>query len=256
MDRAGLLYVLDRKRLKLVALPAGGSGNEPPPSNEPGTDPGGEPGGGNPGGSPGSDPGGDPGGGDKTFTQEEVNRMMAREKSQGRDAAMRELSETLGVTVDEAKEIVQTHQQREEEQMSEAEKAKAAAERERQEAEAEKAKAARERHDLKVERHIGTIDPNDAEANTSKVTKVARMLDLEVGASDEEVKAAVDDLRTEFPALFEVKADEGGGRRTPPSDPGPSPRRKPPAEDAMSRGAERAKNYQGADGVQYETSFK
>lgn len=224
-------YVLDRERRRLVAIPAGGNGEgggegDPPAPGTPADPP----------------PGG--GGSDKVFTQEEVNRMMAREKSQGRDAAIRDVADQLGVSVEEAKDIIQNHQQQMEAQKTEAQKAQEAADRAKAEAEAEKQLAARERHDLKVERAVGIADPQ-------KAAKVARMLDLEVGASDEEISAAVEATRELFPMLFE-QGQGGGGRKLPDSDPGPSPKPKPSGEDGYSRGADRAKEYQDSmGGVKY-----
>lgn len=230
-----LLYVWDDERRKLYVVPAGAEGEGDPPGTTPPT--GGEGGDGGEGGSGGGD---EP----RTFTQEEVTRMMAREKSQGREAAERALSEELGVSLDDAKSIIKAARDAEEAAKSEAQREKEAAEAARREAEAEKAAAARERHDLKVERMLGIADE-------AKAARVRKMLTVEAGASDDDIQADIDSLKADFPELF-TTGESGGGKRKPPSSspPGTPPPPKP-SEDAFSRGKERAAKYRRG-GVSYE----
>lgn len=241
-------YLWDAERRKLRAIPAGASG-EPPP--DPGSGQGGSEGEGDP---PASGGGGSGGEGDppRTFTQEDVNRIAAREKNQGRQAATQELADDLGVSLDEAKSIIQEAQQKQEAEKSEAQKAKDAADREKQDAATEKAEAARERYEARVERALlrAGIDGDDE----TKLSRISRMITVEVGASQEDITADVEQIKTDFPELFGTKDEggNGGGRKPPPSsDPGGTPPKNRQQEDAFSKGAERAKQH-AAGGVSYQ----
>src|SRR5690606_23599383 len=85
---------------------------------------------------------------DKVFTQAEVTALATREKQQGRQEALREITERLGCTVEEAEQMLKDARDRENEQLTEAErKLKAAEAREAKAAERE-AKAAEREHRL------------------------------------------------------------------------------------------------------------
>ena len=244
-------YAWDATRRRLRPIPSGGSDSGGSTGEGGGSGTGSGEGGsgtGEGGGDPGS--GGEGGGETRTFTQEDVNRIATREKNQGRQAATQELAEELGVSLDEAKSIIQEARKKEESEKSEAQKAKDAADREKQEAETAKAEAARERYEARVERALlrAGIDGDDE----SKLSRLSRMITVEVDASQEDINADVDQIKTDFPELFGAKEEGGGGRKPPPSsDPGGTPPKNRQQEDAFSKGAERAKQH-ASGGVSYE----
>ena len=202
----------------------GGDGDDPPAGDPPG---------GGTGGSGGND--------QQTFTQAELNRIAAREKEEGKRAAARELAEQLGCTVDEAKELIARARAQDDSQKTEAQKAREAADKEKADAEKERAEAAKEKHTARIERCLLKAGVPD-----TKLDKVARMLDVEVGAEIDKIDEAAKELKKEFPELF------AGERKPPPgSDPGGSGGKPPvkPNEDAFTRGADRAKQYRGSQFV-------
>lgn len=217
--QAGKTFLWDSERRKLRPIPAGGS--DVPPSGE-----------GEGSGEGGSDEGE---GADKVFTQEELNRIAAREKAQGRAAAEKQLAEDLGVTIEEAKAIITAHREQEEANKTEHQKAmEDAAERQRKADEAA-ATAQQTTHEATVERLLVR-----AGANPDLLDRAARSMLLEVGADEATVNAEIDKLKNEVPSFF------GGGKQPPPSStPGGSP---PPGgqkiKTALERGAERAKARQ------------
>jgi len=239
-----LKYVWDGQRRKLRAVPAGGNGE-----GGEGGEGGGSGGGGTGGAGEGGEGGGSGGDTPKTFSQEDVNRIATREKEQGKQAASRELAEQLGVSVEEAKQIIQRAKEADDAQKTEAQRAREAADREKEEAALEKRAATTERHEAAVERRLVMAGVTDEK----KLARVMRMVTVEPGASSDEIQTDVDQLKTDFPELFTVQQGGGGGRRVPDSDPkgGPPPRKG--AEDAYSKGAERAKAYAGG-GVQYDNT--
>lgn len=231
------LYVWDRLRRKLRVVPRGGNGE-----GEGGDGGQGEGGSGSEGGSSGGGGGSGGEGGDdgatRTFTQDEVSNIAAREKAQGRQAAENQLAEDLGVPIEEAREIIEQHRQREEAEKTEAQKAREAADREKAEAEQAKAEAARERHDAKVERAL-----LKAGVNPDILERATPSLNLEVGADDAAIKAEIDALKKDVPSFF------GTGNGKPPSSTpgGTPPSGGQPNKDAFDKGAERAKALQGRE---------
>lgn len=199
---------------------------------------GGSGGGGTEGGGGGQ--GGGSGSGEKTFTQAEVNAMMAREKDQGARSAAEQLAKDLGTSVEEAKAIIKEHHDRVEGEKSEAQKARDAADKEKAEAEKAKSEAAQERHEAKVERLLlrAGLDPGDED---KRLTRAMRMIDIEVGAEDTVVQAAVDDIKKDEPGWF----GEGVKSKPKNSDPKGTPPKPKVDEDGYSRGQARAKQMAG-----------
>lgn len=134
---------------------------------------------------------------EKTFTQEQVNRMMAREKKQGRSAAFQE----LGINPEDAKmmqmfkafvESMKTDEQKAQEQQAQANAATAAAEQRAMIAEA-KAEA------MQLGAQAQYVD----DVVTLAISKMSDGADL---------KTVVGELKTKYPIWFaESGADDGAG---------------------------------------------
>lgn len=172
------------------------------------------------GGGAGTPPAGSGGGNDaRTFSQAELDRIATREKEQGKQAGMREVAETLGVSIDEAKRIIAEKKSADEEQKTEAQRARDAAEAEKTAAIQAKADAEAERHATRIERALvrsGLAVPD--KDGDEFISSAVKLVPAEVGADDDAIKAAVDKLKTTVPALF--GAAQGGGTH---SDPGRGP---------------------------------
>lgn len=151
---------------------------------------------------------------EKKFTQADVDRMTAREKDQGRRAATQELATKWGVSLEEAERIVKAHQDTERQQMSEAERALADAKSKDEAATADRDAAKQEKHDARVERLLARaglpLDEDEAKAAT-QLGKVARLVDVEVGADEATVATAIAALKTDMPNLFTPTGTGGGG---------------------------------------------
>lgn len=194
-------------------------------------------GGGDAGGDDGG--GGDSGGGTtggeggKTFTQDELNARAGQARAEGRKAAEKTLADQLGVSVEEAKAIIARAKEKDDAEKSDAQKAAEAADA-REKVAAEKETAATQRvHDADVRDAL-----RDEGVDKDKLAKVAKLVEVEVGADEATIKAAVAVTKKDFPELF-GEAKSGG---SPDSDPGKSDGKKKGAgDDAMTRGRERAK---------------
>lgn len=190
--------------------------------------------------------GGDAGAGSpKTLTQSDVDRIVQDRVGQTKRQTEEAIAKQLGVSVDEAKRIIGEHAKASDKDKTDAQLAREKADREAAEAETAKGEAAQERHSAAIERQLIKALPrdlDDAQLDT-KVARLARLLDVEVGADAETIKKAVDALKKEEPLMF--GAPEGNGKKVPDSDPAGKPPVKKGSDDAFSRGAERAKSAAG-----------
>lgn len=181
---------------------------------------------------------------EKKFTQADLNKLLAKEKGEGKRAAEKALADKLGVSVDQAAEIIKKHQDAEDATKSEAEKELAKATKEREAAEAEKRAAAAERHELQIER---ALTAEGFTGDEKKLARVRRMVTVEVGATYEDVLADVQEAKTEFPELFGSKTPEDPGKkpgRLPSSDPAGKPPAPKGGEDLYAAGAKRFEEQQ------------
>lgn len=233
-------YVWDSQRNRLYAVPSGAAedGGDPPADPKGGE---GDPAGGEGEGGSGDEP--------LQMTQKQLNAMMAREKNQGRQAAQQELSEQLGVSIEEAKSILTAAREREDAEKSEAQRAKDEADREKAQATQDREAAARERYETKVEKALirAGVSPDDSDRLADLARLVSAPQDADLDAIAEDVKT----VKERYPELF--GANGSGDPKPPPSS---DPKGKQPArrgsEDAMARGAERAKGFSKSKTVQFD----
>lgn len=188
----------------------------------------------------------------KTISQKDLSRLLAREKGEGRRAAEKALAEQLGVPLEVAKEIIQKHKDAEAANLSEAEKERAKAATDRKAAEDAKREAETEKHEARIERALAA---EGFAGDDKKLARVRRMITIEVGATYDEVLADVQDAKTEFPELFTPKTDPGkddDGKKPgklPNSDPAGRPPKPNGGEDKFAAGQKRfeaeAKKHHG-----------
>lgn len=223
------------------------------------------------GGGSGGDEGGEGDEGGKpapkadAITQADLTRVGTQQKAEGRRAAEKAIADKLGVTVDEAVDLIAEAKAAKEANDTEADKARRKAEADSKTAADATAAAAQERHDARVERALiaaGVTAGLDDEAADKKLARLARLVDAEVGDDLDVIKANVADLKKDEPGLFAV-ADAGDGEdddeeeevdpitgkpkktTAPNSDPKVKKGKNKKTEDAFARGAERAKSGAG-----------
>lgn len=171
----------------------------------------------------------------KTFTQEEVNHLVGGRVAEATRKAESDLAKKLGVSADEAAQILKDHNERAEADKTELQKAtdKAAAlERERDEE-----RSSRERGEWNTSVKDALRDAEPA-LKRGKLEGAFKLLELEPGAKPEEVAAAVKKLQTDWAELFEGESEGGGG--APNGDPKGTPPKRTSGEDAYERGKKRA----------------
>jgi len=155
----------------------------------------------------------------KTFTQDEVTRMMAREKREGKESGVRSVAEQLGVSVEEAKTIIAERNEASEKKKTEDEKRIEAAEKKSAEAEA-KVTAAEEKAftaDLRSKLLEMGINP-------AKLANAVKLVEASYTDEEEKVTDAVDKFVEETPEWFTSEEETPGppGSRLPKGPPKPS----------------------------------
>ncbi|WP_329317932.1 hypothetical protein [Streptomyces sp. NBC_01262] len=169
-------------------------------------------------GASGEDPSNDPPADPKTFTQEQVNALLAREKQQGGRAAMKELLEQTGFADATAlAAFIQGQRDAEAAALSELERReKAAADKEQAATQREGAAVARERAAQRRAALVALGATGDDLADAEQLLTVAD------DADDQALIEAAKALATRRPELF------GTQRQTAPPAPGGSPAGGPP----------------------------
>ena len=171
-----------------------------------------------------------------TKTQAELTAMFAAEHAKGKRAGKSEFEQQvateLGVSIADAKKVIADHNAAQEAAKTEAQRLQDAAQAREQAAADREAAANARAHNLRVKEAL-----LDAGVNRSKADRLRAQVTVAPDADDDALKAAVEELRTDFPEQF---TGEGGG-------PGPvdgNGKGKPPAKNAptggFTRGQERA----------------
>lgn len=141
----------------------------------------------------------------KSFTQRQVNAVATREKREGKKAGKNELLKALGyATEEELKEAIEAKQEADAKKPDpEVDKERKKLDREKAETKAEREAAAKDRHAAKVERFL-----LKGGASLSKLERLSRLIDIEVGADDDEIEDAIDSLKEELPELFSSNSSD------------------------------------------------
>ena len=179
-----------------------------------------------------------------TFTQDDLTRLAAREKAQGERAGektgMRKIAELLGLDPDTfdvaaVRKILDGQRNAEEAKLSDADKAKAAAQTDREAAAADRAAALNERLAGRKERVLRAAGVPEGKG----LAVAAAALDIAFDDDDATVNAAVTALQGDIPGLFAPGAPRVPG--APGGAPTGTPPRQQPNGDKYEAGAARAR---------------
>ncbi|MGW6238397.1 hypothetical protein [Streptomyces sp. NPDC055094] len=162
-----------------------------------------------------------------TVTQEDLSRLLAREKTQGGRAAVKKLLGDLGFDNSEAlSAFITTKRDAEQAALTEVERREQAAEEKLRTAEAREAQAAvRERAAIRRAALAGLGAAGDDLSDA--ILLIDRALDDQPDADEEAVAAAAEQLKERRPELF------GQARETVPAAPGGSPAGGPPSRGGV-----------------------
>lgn len=167
-----------------------------------------------------------------TLTQEQFDRALQARIAETERATRRKILDEVGVgTMDEAKSVLKAAKEAKDANRSELDKALAEARAEIEAARLERQSALMDRHALNVERALAVAGAHD------NLADLAKLVNVEPGATAEEVAEAVEQTKLKFAPLF------GRPSATPPSSEpsGGGPSLRPSTSpDAEARGRERA----------------
>ena len=196
--------------------PAGGTGTPPPPAAE-------------------------------TVSKAEAERQATAAANAAKKAAEQQVADTLGVTVTEAKKIIDAQKSAEDAAKSETQKALEAATAAQTAAEQAKSEAAADRLAAKVERKLGAAGVDD-----KALARAIRLVTLDADADDAAIDAEIEALKTDVPGLFakveepELDADGKPIVKTP-AAPGKPPVKPPAGGGSTATGIEKGRERARAE---------
>lgn len=168
----------------------------------------------------------------RTYTDEDVNRIAAKERrdaeKRARDARDAELAEQWGVPIDQVQSTIDAAKAAADKDKTDAQREKEAAATARANADKALADAVSERHSLRVERSLlrAGVPADDADLLADAVTLVR----VDPAADDKAIADAIEVVKGRHPGMFSGKpAATPPPGHTPPDVRPPSGRQTPPA---------------------------
>ena len=192
----------------------------------------------------------DPTDGFNAAQQARVNALIAAERTKATESAKtkaaEDLAKDLGMSVGDAKALIEAQKAASDKDLTEAQKARRDADNEKTAATKERAEAKAEVFSTRAEKALlragvalpAEADDKDGVKAAAVLERVSKMLTVGVDATPEQIAADVKTLKESFPALFGTAVDPG--KRIPNTDPKAPPRERPASGDAYKRGQERA----------------
>jgi hypothetical protein len=172
------------------------------------------------------------------FSQDDMTRVATREKEQGHQAAINEIAARLGMSVEDAEKRLTEAKEREDKEKSELDRL-------REENEATKAASASAVSTVQQELHIERVKaqllkakvplPEDETKVDAALDRLVALVKAQPGASAEDIRADIDELKVELPQVFSVQTAPG----TPSSMPSGTPTRTPASGETVSERAAR-----------------
>lgn len=164
---------------------------------------------------------------DKAMSQDDVNRLLGKTRSEAKRAAQKEIADELGISVEEAKALLTKQREADEAQMTEAEKIRAEAEKMKTDAEATVARAWATQVEAEVTKAMLTPGEKDDDHpvradRLALATRLAlpEMRDATPETLDEAAVSAVALVRSSSPEWFTVTDNDSGGKTKTPDTPG------------------------------------
>jgi predicted transcriptional regulator len=194
--------------------------------------------GGSGGGGSGS---GEGSGSGRTFTQDDLNQTVQDRLAREKRTMTENIAKELGMSLDEAKAYIAERKKKDDEAKDEITKLRESAEADKAEAERIKGEARTQVLTTQIERALlrAGVEVTDDDAGEERLGRLSKLVDVDTDADSKAIKAAVDKLKKDEPALF----GKNGTGKAPPSDPDGKPTRSVQGQDAFDRGKQRAEQY-------------
>jgi len=174
-------------------------------------------------------------------TQEQIDKLMGRARSEGKSTATREMLDELGVDdIDAVKAVITAHQERVDADKTEVDRAKDEAVQAKREAEQARAETAQAQLSVRVDRALV-----EANVETNALSHIAELIKVDPSATDDEIREAIDTLKGDIPQMF---AEPDGAPGTPswaPKGGTGEKSKKTAGKTGMDAGAERFASMKG-----------
>lgn len=150
-----------------------------------------------------------------TFTQEQFNREAGRIRAETKRAAAKELADQLGVSVDEAKQIIEDHRTKTEAEKTEVQRAQEALAAAQREAEEAKAAAAASEFETSLYKKLSAAgvgwgcEDEEADRRMGMARSILAGLGITKQSSDEDIAEKIAVAKGDVPGLFTAKAEGG-----------------------------------------------
>lgn len=191
----------------------------------------------------------------KTFTQEQVDRIVGTRAADAKKEALQKLSEETGLTVDELKALAKADKERQEAEKTELDKLKEANETQKRELEGKFSQAQLEAHTERVKNQLLRAKvplPEDEAKADEALDSLVKLVSAEPGASVEDIRASISSLKEQFPTLFTAPETKPSGN--PPSNPSGNPRKPLLGASPADIGSSRAAQLNARRGVTPKTA--
>lgn len=144
----------------------------------------------------------------RTFSQDDVNSAAGRARGEGREAAERQIAQDLGVSLDEAKTIIQGHQEAQRQNQTELERLQGDHQKATSERDSAQEQVFELESDIAIRDELDALDvkPTRAKAALRQVDKEA--LDVDESGNLKGVKEAVAKVKEDLPEFFNEPADD------------------------------------------------
>jgi hypothetical protein len=188
----------------------------------------------------------------KTFTQEHVTRIATEQKQEGKAAAIAEVAQRLGMSIEDAEKVLAAAKKAEDEKKDELQKVQEERDRIQRERESEKATDAQEKHDLRVRLELiraGVPLPEDETEADEALEQLVRLVSAKTGATLEEIRTDIGKTKTRFPNLFESSTTPPTPAPTPSALPSGKPQQTSAGKSGLETGAELARQQAAQRGV-------
>ena len=174
-------------------------------------------------------------------TQEQIDKLMGRARSEGKSTATREIHDELGADdIESAKAVITAHQERVDADKTEVDRAKDEAVQAKREAEQARAETAQAQLSVRVDRALV-----EANVETNALSHIAELIKVDPSATDDEIREAIDTLKGDIPQMF---AEPDGAPGTPswaPKGGTGEKSKKTAGKTGMDAGAERFASMKG-----------
>jgi hypothetical protein len=191
---------------------------------------------------------------ERTFTQEQLNRINkdsnAKAAAAAKQQALQEIADTLGMSLEDAKTVLQERQAEEDAKKSELDRIREELESTKTTSGTTITELQQTNHKLNVKLQLsqaGLNLPEDKKEAAEALERVVGLVTAPVGAAADDIAENIGALRQQFPALF----SDGTLKPTPnpPSNPSGAPRQLSLGANASDIGAELAAQANAKRGV-------